>query len=179
LLELLDWINGGSEPTTVKESSFDPERLNTLRTRNSAAYKGIYALLMRDGGIDFRTGEPIDIQTYYEDNIDVHHIFPQDWCKNHGISQDDYNSIINKTPLSAKTNRIIGGSAPSVYIEKIQKNAGIEEIRMDEILSSHVIEPMLIRNDNFEEFFEIRKKAILKRIEKSMGKPVINREEQQ
>lgn len=64
LLELLEWINGDPEPTTVREASFDPERLNTLRTRNSAAYKGIYALLMRDGGIDFRTGEPIDIQTY-------------------------------------------------------------------------------------------------------------------
>lgn len=179
LLELLDWINGGHEPATVKEASFDPERLNTLRTRNSAAYKGIYALLMRDGGIDFRTGEPINIQTYYEDNIDIHHIFPQDWCKSCGIGQDDYNSIINKTPLSAKTNRIIGGSAPSFYIEKIQKTAGIDEFRMNEILSSHVIEPSLLRNDNFREFFEIRKKAILKRIEKAMGKPVIHREEEQ
>ncbi|AKB55384.1 hypothetical protein A9239_12605 [Methanosarcina sp. A14] len=178
LLELLDWINGGPEPSTVKEASFDPERLNTLRTRNSAAYKGIYALLMRDGGIDFRTGEPIDIQTYYEDNIDIHHIFPQDWCKNHGISQDEYNSIINKTPLSAKTNRIIGGSAPSFYVEKIQKTAGIDEFRMNEILSSHVIEPSLIRNDDFNKFFETRKKAILKRIEKAMGKPVIHREEE-
>ena len=179
LLELLEWIKGGPEPTTVREASFDPERLNTLRTRNSAAYKGIYVLLMRDGGIDFRTGEPIDIQTYSDDSIDVHHIFPQDWCKNCGISQDEYNSIINKTPLSAKTNRIIGGNAPSSYIERLQKIAGIDELRMDEILASHVIEPALIRNDNFEEFFETRKKTILKRIEKAMGKPVIHREEEQ
>jgi hypothetical protein len=72
---------------TVKEASFDPERLNTLRTRNSAAYKGIYALLMRDGGKDFRTGEPINIQTYFDDSIDIHHIFPQDWCKKYGIKE--------------------------------------------------------------------------------------------
>lgn len=50
---------------------------------------------------------------------------------------------------------------------------------MDEILASHVIDPALLRNDNFEEFFETRKRAILKRIEKAMGKPVIHREEEQ
>ncbi len=134
---------------------------------------------MRDGGIDFRTGEPINIQTYYEDNIDIHHIFPQDWCKNNGVDRDDYNSIINKTPLSAKTNRTIGGNAPSAYLKDVQRIAEIDENRMDEILGSHVIEPDFLRNDDFQGFFETRKKAILKRIETAMGKSVIYREEGQ
>ena len=56
------------EPTTVTESSFQAGRLLTLRTRNSAAYKGLYALLMRDGGRDFRTGEPIAAQTVFDGN---------------------------------------------------------------------------------------------------------------
>ncbi|WP_440955427.1 GmrSD restriction endonuclease domain-containing protein [Methanosarcina sp. Mfa9] len=172
LLELLDWINGGPEPTTVKEANFDPGRLHTLRTRNSAAYKGIYALLMRDGGIDFRTGDPIDIQTYYEDNIDIHHIFPQDWCRDNGIDRNEYNSIINKTPLSAKTNRIIGGKAPNIYLEKLQKTAGIDEERMDEILETHVIDPDFLRDNDFAGFFKNRKRAILKRIENAMGKSI-------
>ncbi len=30
---------------------------------------------------------------------------------------------------------------------------------MNEILSSHVIEPSLIRNDDFNKFFETRKKS--------------------
>ena len=36
---------GYALPTTVRDSNFNPHRLLTLRTRNSAAYKGIYALL--------------------------------------------------------------------------------------------------------------------------------------
>ncbi|MGC9329809.1 MAG: GmrSD restriction endonuclease domain-containing protein, partial [Candidatus Hinthialibacter sp.] len=59
LPEVLNWIAGGSEPRTVIEASFTRSRLYTLHTRNSAAYKGIYALLMRDGGADFISGEPI------------------------------------------------------------------------------------------------------------------------
>ena len=69
------------EPTTITESSFQAGRLLTLRTRNSSAYKGLYALLMRGGGLDFRTGEPIAAQTVFDDKIDIHHIFPEKWCK--------------------------------------------------------------------------------------------------
>ena len=175
--ELLQWIAGGNEPTTVSEATFDPNRLNTLRTRNSAAYKGIYALLMRDGGIDFRTGETIDIQTYYDDNIDIHHIFPRKWCQENKINRDDYDSIINKTPLSSKTNRIIGGNAPSIYIEKIQKTAGVDDNRMNEIIQSHVINPVSLKNDDFQEFFDARKKSILNRISTAMGKQIAYVEE--
>ena len=64
------------EPITIAESSFQAGRLLTLRTRNSSAYKGLYALLMRDGGRDFRTGVPIEASTFLEERIDIHHIFP-------------------------------------------------------------------------------------------------------
>ena len=67
------------EPITIVESSFQANRLLTLRTRNSSAYKGLYALLVRDGGRDFRTGEPIEAQTVFDDKIDIHHIFPEKW----------------------------------------------------------------------------------------------------
>jgi hypothetical protein len=54
-------------------------------------------------------------------NVDIHHIFPQDWCKRHGIKPNVFDSIINKTPLSYRTNRIISGVAPSEYIAKLEK----------------------------------------------------------
>ena len=44
----LSWIrDNGSEPRTVYDAQFAPTRLLTLRTRRSAAYKGIHALLLR------------------------------------------------------------------------------------------------------------------------------------
>ncbi len=180
--ELVGWLQGkGSEPTTISDASFAPSRLLSLRTRNSAAYKGLYALLMRDGGIDFRTGEPIDFKTYFDDNIDIHHIFPQAWCKQQKIPQNsstgiNYNSIINKTPLSSRTNRTIGKNAPSTYLKQIERLAGIDEGRLDEILKSHLIEPKYLRSDDFEGFFNARMEAILQRIEGAMGKPILREE---
>jgi hypothetical protein len=172
LPEFLAWSNGGEEPSTVIECNFSPGRLNTLRTRRSAAYKGLSALLIRDGGLDFRTGDPIDVQLFFDDKIDVHHIFPQDYCKKKGIDARLYDSIVNKTPLSARTNRIIGGRAPSVYLEKIRTNYGIEESRLNAILKTHVVEPSAFRTDDFHGHFRAREEALLQRIEKATGKKI-------
>ncbi len=171
LPETLDWVRGGTEPATVADATFAESRLLTLRTRNSAAYKGMHAILMRDGGLDFRSGDSIDLQTYFDESIDIHHIFPKDWCGRQGIDEGRCNCIVNKTPLSARTNRLIGGKAPSAYLARIEKSADIETHRMNQILRSHVISPEAMRVDRFEDFFEARQNALLERIEAAMGKP--------
>lgn len=170
--ELIEWIQGGPEPSTIRDANFVPARLLTLRTRNSAAYKGISSLLMRENALDFISGDPMTVKNYFVEKIDIHHIFPEAWCKKNGIDEGLYNSIINKTPLSARSNRIIQGHAPSKYLENIQKEGGFGPQRMDEILRSHVIDPKLMRTDDFHGFFAARKEAILLRIEAAMGKPV-------
>jgi hypothetical protein len=60
--------------------------------------------------------------------------------------------VVNKTPLSAKTNRQIGGNAPSQYLGKIQKASGITPERMDQILQSHLVEPKATGMDGFDAF---------------------------
>ena len=172
LPEVLAWVNGGDEPSTVQESNFSPGRLHTLRTRRSAAYKGLSALLIRDGGLDFRTGDPIDVQLYFDDKIDIHHIFPQDYCKKKGIDSRLYDSIVNKTPLSAKTNRIIGGRAPSDYLVRLSNSTGIDEARLDEILQSHLVDDAAMRADDFTAHFEARQESLLLRIEQATGKKI-------
>ncbi|KUK70868.1 MAG: hypothetical protein XD88_0376 [Methanocalculus sp. 52_23] len=166
----------------MKEALFSGRRLEELRIRLSAAYKGIFALLMRDGCEDFRSGQPIDITNYYDENVDIHHIFPRKWCSDnlggpelsrHRMAVE---SIINKTPLSARTNRMIGESAPSVYLRRIEKNEGITSERLDQILRTHVIDPEALRNDDFWTFYNLRYEAILDRIEAAMGKTVIRRD---
>jgi len=52
------------------DAVFAPARLLSLRTRGSAAYKGIYALLLREGARDVRTGEPSNVQNYFDERID-------------------------------------------------------------------------------------------------------------
>lgn len=178
VVDVISWVNGGGEPQTVEDCNFTASRLYTMRTRNSAAYKGLYALLMHDGCLDFRTGEPIDVQTYFEDSIDIHHIFPRKWCQEHNIDARYCDSIINKTPLSYKTNRIIGGNAPSEYLKKLRNDIGMGEQRQNQILASHVIDVDALKRNDFWAFFEVRKEALLARIETAIGKRV-NREEQE
>jgi hypothetical protein len=173
LPEVVSLVRGQAvEPITIQESSFQANRLLTLRTRNSAAYKGIYALLMRDGGRDFRTGEPIEAQTFFDDRIDIHHIFPEKCCKDARIQAGIYNSIINKTAISARTNRQIGGRPPSKYLPAIEKSAGISPARMDDIMRSHCIAPEKLRVDRFWEFYAARAEALLERIEAGTGKRI-------
>ena len=173
LPEVVAMVHGeAAEPITIQESSFQANRLLTLRTRNSSAYKGLYALLMRDGGRDFRTGEPIEAQAFFDDKIDIHHIFPEKWCKTAGIEPGTYNSVINKTAISARTNRRIGGKAPSKYLPAVERAAGVEPPRMDEILGSHCITAALLRTDRFWEFYAARAETLLKRIEVATGKSI-------
>jgi len=48
--QLYDWIcSGGPRPRSVEEAIFQRDRLLRLRSRNSAAYKAVHALLMRKG----------------------------------------------------------------------------------------------------------------------------------
>ena len=68
------------------------------------------ALLMKEGAQDFRSGQKFDHTVFFGENVDIHHIFPQDWCKSHAIKPAVFDLIINKTPLSYRTNRIIGES---------------------------------------------------------------------
>lgn len=174
LPEVLAWLEtDGKEPDTVQVAHFSPNRLHSLRTRNSAAYKGIYALLIKDGGLDFRTGEGINAQMYFDDAIDIHHIFPRNFCDRIGIEQSLCDCVINKTALSSRTNRIIGGSAPSEYINKIKSQFVADDDRMRKILESHVIDPDTLENDDFQAFFKARKEALLERIESAMGKPIL------
>jgi hypothetical protein len=174
-MEVPRWLQGGQEPSTVSETIFRSDRLKTMRMRLSAAYKGMNALLMQEGAQDFRSGQKFDHTVFFGENVDVHHIFPQDWCKKQGIKPAIYDSIINKTPLSYRTNRIIGGIAPSEYLAKLEKGdkqtPAIERDRLDAYLRSHLIEPEILRSDEFEKFMSERQNRLLSLIEKATGTP--------
>ena len=172
--ELVEWLNGkGGPPRSVSEAIFQEERLRTLRSRLSAAYKGIHALLMRHGCCDFIYGKPTDIMTFFNEKIDIHHIFPQKWCGEKGIVPNVFNSIVNKTPLSKKSNIAIGGDAPSVYLKRIQEKQGLSAEKLDKILRTHLIEPSFLRNDDFDGFFEARLKVLAALVGDAMGRPIV------
>jgi hypothetical protein len=175
-MEVPVWLQDGPAPTTVSETIFRADRLKTMRMRLSAAYKGMNALLMKEGAQDFRSGQKFDHTVFFGENVDIHHIFPQDWCKRQGIKPAVFDSIINKTPLSFRTNRIIGGVAPTEYLARLEKGdkqtPAIERDRLNVYLRSHMINPDILRLDDFETFMADRQERLLGLIELATGKVV-------
>lgn len=174
--DLLTWIAGdaeAAEPRTIHDAAFRPDRLDRMTSRLSAAYKGLNVLLLRGRAADFFWKGTISELDAEDVALDIHHIFPQDWCEKQGISRKQYNTVVNKTPLSYKANRMIGGVAPSVYLGKLQKHdqVKIDDTAMDAILQTHAIEPHLLRSDDFHGFYASRKQALLVLIGQAMGKP--------
>jgi hypothetical protein len=173
-IEVPGWLKGGPEPSTVSETLFRADRLKTMRMRLSAAYKGVNALLMMDGARDFRSGQKFDHIVFFGENVDIHHIFPQEWCRKNGKKPNVFDSIINKTPLSWRTNRIIGGVAPSEYIAKLENGnettPPIVRDKLNSYLTSHLINPSLLRENNFDAFMLDRQKQLLALIERAVGR---------
>ena len=181
-MEMPQWISGGAEPGTVKEGLLRPERLLTMRTRLSAAYKGIHALLMSQGAIDFRSSQPFSQAVFFDEAVDIHHIFPKAWCEKNHLRPAEYDTVVNKTPLSASTNRIIGGVAPSSYLKKLEdgkRNTNDQIIEpaiapsvLDAYLASHAISVAELRRDDFKAFIDARQQNLLALVAAATGNAI-------
>ena len=174
-IEVGPWLEGGTQlPSTVYDAQFRVDRLKSMRMRLSAAYKGVNALLMLEGSLDWRTGKEFGHAVFFEEAVDIHHVFPQKWCKAHGIDRKVYDSIINKTPLSKRTNIVVSGDPPSTYLERLEKGIGkdspIARADLDAYIERHLIDPILMRADNFEDFMNDRQDRLIKLIERAIGK---------
>jgi len=174
LPEVVEWVKGSKTvPRTIEDANFTSSRLLTLSSRLSAAYKGIFALMLKNGAKDWIKGTDITIATYFDSKIDIHHIFPKAWCSSQGIKRGHYNSIINKTPLTAKTNRSIGGVAPSEYIKKIIETGKVSsKASLIKNINSHVLEFNFLNDNDYYEFYKDRQSKLIKLIEGAFGKPV-------
>ena len=166
-----------SQSRTINSAFFSSTRLLTLQTRNSAAYKGIMALLYMQKCRDFMNNITIDIVNSMLESPDIHHIFPEAYCEKIGIPRKKYNCIVNKTPILPATNRSIGGNAPSEYTKGILKKVrGLTESELQNRIESHCINYNDLIHDDFNDYFVDRAKKLLDLIEGVMGKPVSDRD---
>lgn len=178
----MEWTEQGNEPVTIRDASFAPVRLLSMQTRNSAAYKGVISLMMHENCRDFLSGDTINDTVYFDDNIDIHHIFPKQYCIEQRYTDNKqlaWNSIVNKAPLSAHTNRVLGGKAPSLYLESIVKNKKIDAATLDKHLQSQFIAPEMLRTNNFQGFIIDRAKKLLDLIEEATGKRISGRDSEE
>ncbi len=180
LEQVVGWVRGGPPPASILEASFPAGRLNTMSSRNSAAYKGVLALLLRQGAIDWTySKEPINPTIFEDQQVNVALIFPKAWCDKHGVSRERNNSIVNKTPLTHRTRRIMGNQAPSAYLKQLETEAGLPSNWLDDILSTHLVAGRYLRGGalpgeavgkaDFDAFYEARSAELLRLIYDAMG----------
>ena len=171
--------NGPSQNRTINAAFFSSTRLLSLRSRGSAAYKGIMALIYNENNQDFMKGIKMDVAKSMDENPDIHHIFPESYCIKKNYPKEKWNSIVNKTPLLAVSNRSIGGDAPSKYSKRIMKTASVGEDEYKKRVESNLINYDAFIQDDFDSYFIDRAKKILFVIEKAMGKRVADRNSEQ
>ena len=180
LEQVVGWVRGDREPASVTEANFPPARLNTMSSRNSAAYKGVLALLLRQGCIDWTySKEPINSTIFEDQQVDVTLIFPKAWCDKNGVSRERKDSIVNKTPLTNRTRRIIGNLAPDAYMRQLETEAGLPGNWLDDIVGTHLIDARYLRGrrlpgqqlsrPDFDGFYQARSEKLLKLIYDAMG----------
>jgi hypothetical protein len=118
------------------------------------------------GARDWMTG---DVPQHGD--LDDHHIVPDSWGKKN-IKGGLANSILNRTPLSADTNRnVIKARLPNSYLPELIKQNGEQTVR--QILESHFISSaafnILLRDpfgsDDFEQFIAERQRTVQDAIE--------------
>lgn len=172
---VMDWLDGGGVPKTVSDAYFNPMRLLMLQTRRSAAYKGVMALIMKNHSRDFISGQEMDFAIYKSAGIDIHHIFPRSYCQKKGYDIWKWDSVINKTPISYSTNREIGGSAPSKYLERIEGKK-VPHAALADYMATHWIDMADCLADDFEGFIRHRAGRILDAIAANTGKAIAGRD---
>jgi len=160
--------NDAAEPDLIAEFRARFRTLDFRREtkRGSSVYNGIFNLLVLRGARDWMTG---NVPQYGD--LDDHHIVPKSWGKEHGLGTL-IDSILNRTPLTAHTNRkVINDRLPNEYLPELISANG--EVRVRATLETHFISPaafdILLRvpftKEDFEAFLAERQSTLQAAIE--------------
>ncbi|MFJ4691100.1 DUF262 domain-containing protein [Streptomyces sp. NPDC088766] len=175
--QLVGWIRQEDHtPDTVADAFFFTERLDTLTTRNSAAYKGIYALLIKQGAVDWHyTDAPLSPGRLDEYSVDVRQIFPKAWFRRGNSQGLPTSSIVNKTPLSYRATMDMMG-APSSYLSTLIAASDMRPEWFDDVVATHLIDPETLRESDYKRFYTDRSRQLQDLVQSAMGKRTMLRD---
>lgn len=165
---VLDWIGDDAiVPAAILDfrHGFRNLPLEGETKQGTSRYNGVFNLFILNGARDWMSGKVPPVE-----DVQDHHIIPRSW----GASRvgDRINSILNRCPLTAETNRdAIGDRLPNRYLPELIAHNGEAEVRA--MLETHLITPaalaILLRDsfgpEDFESFIAERKQSILHAIE--------------
>ncbi len=168
-LDMKAWFEEDeSEPRLIQEfkDRFASLDFRAQRSRGTSLYNGVFNLFAIQGAKDWVSGNiPLP------EELDDHHIIPAAWGSKH-LPDKAVNTILNRTPLTADTNRvIISDRLPNQYLPEWFASSGRETV--EDILRSHFISTeaidILLRDpftpEDFDLFVTARQRTIRAAIE--------------
>jgi hypothetical protein len=169
--ELQRWMRGGKPPESVDAFKFDLD-LTQVRPRQRAVYRGVMALILQNGALDFHKRGKITAQLLADKKnpVDDHHIFPRAFLESRDVPASRRDCILNRTFIDRVTNRRLSKRAPSDYFGEIRTKQGTAET--DEMLASHVLpqgSDSALLKDDFEAFLKWRNQELIGLIGKKTG----------
>jgi hypothetical protein len=161
-LQLLrGWIDDNTKvPEFVQKFVPTVVELDTDK-QSSATYRGIINLIVLQGALDFKTGQP---PQFDKEKVQDDHIFPKSIYKENRIS--------NRTLIS--TNQAKSNEKPSDYFKK--RLAEHKESEMKLILKSHIIPEEALNellSDDLVGFLARRKQALVDHLTDKLGLPKV------
>lgn len=158
-----------SEPLLLAEfqTRFRSIDLRREVKRGTSVYNGIFNLFVLRGARDWMTG---NVPQYGD--LDDHHIVPKDWGRGQTGLGNLIDTVLNRTPLIADTNRnVIRNRLPNAYLPELIAANGESTVRAT--LESHFISPtafdILLRDAfttaDFEAFLSERQRTLQDAIE--------------
>jgi hypothetical protein len=106
---------------------------------------------------------------------DIHHIFPRDFLKKHGMARGKYNQIANYVYMQQEVNIAVGNKAPDVYFSEVLeqchggalKYGGISSLdELHENLKSNCVPESIFTMtlDHYDEFLKERRKLMAEKM---------------
>lgn len=173
--DMIKWFN--DETNEIKneiENENQPYIFNIdlSKEKQGAIYNSILDLIIVNGGSDFYKNSSLSLA-----ELEDHHIVPKAYCKSLGITDENINSILNRTLIFDSTNNDIRDNKPADYIRnKILPSYGNDINAVKKMFATHFISEKafnILMRDNFNagdfsEFIEERKIFINKYINESI-----------
>jgi hypothetical protein len=160
--------SAGQEPDSVQNLTKTMVRNLNLQQQFSREGnilgRAIFALLVAHGAFDWSTGQ---ISLRAKDDVDFHHMVPDQRLKNWFSSKEDRRPIAGLTPICAPTNRSIGNRLPDDVMHELGNDAA-------PIANSHMIDGALLDaastdKVSFEKFVVDREKRLKEFIIQALG----------
>ena len=154
-----------------------PQQMNTSVA--SSPYFNVYlASQVYESDRGFLSRD-ITVQDLLAFRGDIHHLFPKNYLKKHGLTRNKYNQIANYVMMQSEINISIGNKSPADYFSKLleycrngnEKAAYGAITDLGQIKNNFVMHciPKGMENktvEHYEEFLQERRKLMAKKIKK-------------